>query len=120
MHAGLAKPRTPKTLENVERKMGRLQKVNARVARHYTVKVIADHAQQKAVAITWELQPSAGSMMDLPGVDRLRSNVLNGDAETLWKTYAMLNEVEAVVQSLKSELGVRPIFHHKDVRADGH
>ena len=59
-------------------------------------------------------------MMHLPGADSLRSNVLNWDAETMWQTYALLNDVEAVFRSLKSELGVRPIVHHKEVRADGH
>ncbi len=120
LHAGLTKPRTRKTLAYVERRIGRLQKANALVAQHYMVKVVADQARQKAVAIEWKLQPSAGSMMDLPGVYGLRSNLLDWDAKAMWKTYALLNDVEAVFRSLKSELGVRPIFHHKEVRADGH
>jgi hypothetical protein len=32
----------------------------------------------------------------------------------------MLTDLEAVFRSLKSELGLRPIFHHKEDRADGH
>jgi transposase len=32
----------------------------------------------------------------------------------------MLTDLEAVFRSFKSELGLRPIFHHKEVRADGH
>ena len=28
--------------------------------------------------------------------------------------------MEAVFRSLKSELGLRPIFHHKPIRAEGH
>ena len=59
-------------------------------------------------------------MMSHPGVSCLRSNILDLDAETLWRTYATLTDVEAVFRSLKSELGLRPIFHHKQRRADGH
>ena len=32
----------------------------------------------------------------------------------------MLTDLESVFGSLKSELGLRPIYHHKEVRADGH
>ena len=32
----------------------------------------------------------------------------------------MLTDLEAVFRSLKSELGLRPIFHSKEVRAEGH
>ena len=38
----------------------------------------------------------------------------------LWQTYATLTDAEAVFRSLKSELGLRPIFHHKQGRADAH
>ena len=37
-----------------------------------------------------------------------------------WQTYATLTDAEAVFRSLKSELGLRPIFHHKQGRADAH
>ena len=42
------------------------------------------------------------------------------DEETLWKTYTTLTDLEAVFRSLKSELGLRPIFHQKQSRVDGH
>jgi transposase len=32
----------------------------------------------------------------------------------------MLTDLEAVFRSLKSELGLRPIFHHKEERTEGH
>ena len=38
----------------------------------------------------------------------------------MWKTYATLTDAEAVARSLKSEFGLRPIFHHKQGRADAH
>ncbi len=50
----------------------------------------------------------------------LRSNRTDWDEDTLWRTYFMLTEVEAVFRALKSELGLRPIYHHTPVRAEGH
>jgi transposase len=32
----------------------------------------------------------------------------------------MLTDLEAVFRSLKSELGLRPVYHHKTKRVDGH
>ena len=59
-------------------------------------------------------------MLTDPGVYCLRSNELTWDAPTLWRTYMTLTDLEAVFRSLKSELGLRPVFHHKADRTDGH
>ena len=64
--------------------------------------------------------PVDGSMMTHPGVYCLRSNQTDWDEETLWRTFVTLTDIEAVFRSLKSELGLRPIFHHKPLRAEGH
>jgi len=37
-----------------------------------------------------------------------------------WKTYTTLTDLESVFKSLKSELGLRPIFHQTQSRVDGH
>ncbi len=55
-----------------------------------------------------------------PGVYCLRSNELTWDEEKLWRTYTMLTDLESVFRSLKSELGLRPVFHSKEDRSDGH
>jgi hypothetical protein len=36
------------------------------------------------------------------------------------RTYTMLTDLEAVFRSLKSELGLRPVYHHKTGRVDAH
>jgi len=48
----------------------------------------------------------------------LRSNETEWDAEKLWYTYSMLTDLEAVFRSFKSELGFRPVYHHKEDRVD--
>ncbi|WP_299158416.1 hypothetical protein [Accumulibacter sp.] len=50
----------------------------------------------------------------------MRTNQLDWDEERLWRTYTLLTDLESVFRSLKSELGLRPVFHHKEERADGH
>ncbi len=38
----------------------------------------------------------------------------------MWRTYTMLTDLEAVFRSLKPGLGLRPIYHHREDRAEGH
>jgi len=120
LHEGLARPRAHKRLDQVQQRIGRLKTKHSRVASHYRVEVTADETGEKAVAVTWTRRPRDGSMVTHPGVYCLRSSETDWDEDALWRTYTTLTDVEAVFRSLKSELGLRPIYHHKPRRADGH
>jgi hypothetical protein len=50
----------------------------------------------------------------------LRSNLSGGDPAVLWSRYVQLTQIESVFRSLKSELGIRPIRHQLEHRADAH
>jgi transposase len=50
----------------------------------------------------------------------LRSNLTAGDPRVLWTRYVQLTQIESVFRSLKSELGIRPIYHQREHRADAH
>jgi hypothetical protein len=50
----------------------------------------------------------------------LRSNLTAGDPRVLWTRYVQLTQIESVFPSLKSELGIRPIHHQLEHRADAH
>jgi transposase len=117
---GLTKPRGKKDLATIQQRIGQLKKSSRGIGQHYDVAVVADKTGTKAAAITWTKTPVAGSMLTDPGVYCLRSNELTWDAPRLWRTYITLTDLEAVFRSLKSELGLRPVFHHKADRTDGH
>ncbi|MEN8259410.1 MAG: transposase [Pseudomonadota bacterium] len=62
-----------------------------------------------------------GSPQDThPSVYCLRTDHDRWDEKTLWETYTMLTDLEAVFRTLKSQLGLRPVFHHKTERVTGH
>ena len=117
---GLSKPRTQKRLDKVWQRIGRLKAQSRGVAQHYDVELDTDNTTQRATAVRFTRRPLAGSMMTHPGVYCLRSNQTDWDEATLWRTYFTLTDLEAVFRSLKSELGLRPIYHHKPIRAEGH
>jgi transposase len=50
----------------------------------------------------------------------LRSNLTAEDPEMLWTLYVQLTQIESVFRALKSELGIRPIYHQLEKRADAH
>jgi hypothetical protein len=117
---GLAKPRGQQRIAKVYERIGRLKQSSHGAAQHYQVDVTPDETGTKAVALTWKKAPVEGSMLTHPGVYCLRSNETGWDAARLWQTYTMLTDLEAVFRGLKSELGLRPVFHHKERRTEGH
>ena len=117
---GLSKPRTQKRLDKVWQRIGRLKEISRGVAQRYDVGLDTDETGQRATAVRFTRRSVAGTMMTHPGVYCLRSNETGWDEATLWRTYFTLTDLEAVFRSLKSELGLRPIYHHKPIRADGH
>jgi transposase len=50
----------------------------------------------------------------------LRSNMTAEHPEVLWARYVQLTQIESVFRSLKSDLGIRPIYHQLEHRADAH
>lgn len=113
---GLHKKGTVKRYDKVLERIGRLKQKYARAAQYYDITVAHDETQ--ATAIHWKRNKTVDET--LPGVYCLRTNQHQWDEATLWRTYTMLTDLEAVFRSLKSELGLRPVFHHKTDRVNGH
>jgi transposase len=120
LHNGLSKKGSTKKYIKVLERIGRLNEKYARAAQHYDVTVTADEAQLNALSIEWKRVEKSNSQATHPGVYCLRSNLTDWDEEALWRTYTMLTDLEGVFRSLKSELGLRPIYHHKEERVNGH
>jgi DDE family transposase len=57
---------------------------------------------------------------DLQGVYLLRTTDNGMAADDVWRTYMLLTRVEAAFRNLKTDLSIRPIFHHKENRGDAH
>jgi len=117
---GLTRPRTQKRVDKLWERIGRLKEKSRGAAQHYHIEIIPDETGERARVINWTRKPVDGSLLTHPGVYCLRSSETEWDEERLWRTYVMLTDLEAVFRSLKSELGLRPVYHHKEARADGH
>jgi transposase len=118
--AGLAKPKGHKALDVIQQRIGRIRDKSHGVAQHYDITVVPDQTGALADSIIWTKKPVDGSKLTHPGVYCLRSNELTWDAEKLWRTYITLTDLESVFRAFKSDLGLRPVFHRKDDRVEGH
>ena len=120
LNAGLNRPHTTKKIDKVWERIGRLKEKSHGVSQHYQIEIIPDDQGKNAREIIWKRTTQNGTAHTHPGIYCLRTNEINWDEEQLWRTYVMLTDLEAVFRSLKSELGLRPIYHHKEDRSDAH
>lgn len=120
LQAGLNQKGTVKNYVKVLERVGRLREKHSRVAQDYQIDVTPDEQHKNAVTLTWQrLAPSAEKDRHC-GVYCLRSNISDWSEARLWQTYLMLTEIEATFRSLKTELGLRPVYHQKEERVTGH
>lgn len=120
LNNGLQKKRCLKKYDKVMVKIGRLRQKYSKVSSRYTISVKKDEQTGNATGITWKQQPKPETTDTHPGVYCLRTSQTDWDESTLWNTYTMLTDLEAVFRSLKSELGLRPVHHQITTRVSGH
>ena len=119
MKRDCTRKRTVKRYDKILQRLGRLKQKYPRVAQYYEIEVEHDTPSAKATAITWRRTTSTAAATH-PGVYCLRTNQDQWDEATLWHTYTMLTDLEAVFRALKSKLGLRPVFHFKTARVSAH
>ena len=120
LQATLTKPRGTQDVATIMQRLGRAKQRFARAAQHYEITVATDPDGKRVTAITWVKHIKPGSAAAHPGVYCLRTTLVDQDNATLWRTYIMLTELESVFRSLKTDLGLRPVFHRIDRRVEGH
>ena len=120
LQAGLSKPRATRDVARIMERLGRAKQRYSRAAQHYQVEVTTDDSGTQVRAIAWTKRIKPGSAAMHPGVYCLRTTLVQLDNATLWRTYTMLTSLESVFRSLKTDLGLRPVFHQIDRRVEGH
>jgi transposase len=120
LHKGLSKKGCTKGYAKIIEKIGRLKEKNTRVSQEYDIDVTADDDKKKAIAITWKRLEKSSEKDELSGVYCLRTDITHWSESTLWHTYVMLTDLEATFRSMKTELGLRPVYHQKEERVTAH
>ncbi len=105
-----------KRYDKVIERIGRLKEKYKLVSRGYKVTVEKDRETDKAKSITWSRKKTEKTS----GIYCLRTNRKDLNEKQIWDIYTMLTDIEDAFRCMKSELGLRPIFHQKEARCDGH
>jgi transposase len=105
----------------LERQIGRLLQRNARAAGRYAIELSEQDSVASGLKLRWQVKPEWNEWAALSeGTYILRTNIAHWTDEELWRTYIQLSEAEAAFRIHKSDLGIRPIWHHKQERIKAH
>lgn len=115
----LSKKGGTKSYDKVVERIGRLKERHKRISSYYDIEVQPNTTGSKAESITWELKEHKLNQR-FQGAYYLRAYGLEWSSKELWNTYVMLTKVEEAFRCLKTDLGLRPIFHQIDGRVDAH
>lgn len=104
----------------VAERIGRIKERYPSIARHYNVELQLDVTAQNVVAVNWSKKPTRTERATLTGCYVIETNHLNLEAPEIWRLYTTLTQVEAAFRDLKTDLGLRPIYHHLAERTKAH
>ena len=120
--AGQAQAGKVRDRQKVERQIGRLLERNSRAASLFSVEV-TETGTGKETRLSLKVTKNEERYqwaLETGGSYILRTNWGETDPKTLWSTYIQLTEVEDSFRTEKYDLGLRPIFHHKQDRTQAH
>jgi len=107
----------------VERQIGRILGRNSRAAGLFDVKVheIERDGVKGFLKVTWTKREAWREWAQVSeGCYLLRTNLTGWSPEDLWQTYIQLTQAESAFCTEKSELNLRPIWHHLEERVQAH
>jgi hypothetical protein len=102
--------------EEVQQSIGRLRERYSRVARYYRMEY---DAQAKTFHYSLD-EAKRAPAEKLDGSYLLKTDREDLSADEAGRIYILLTRAEAAFRTLKSPLGQRPVFHHKEGRVEAH
>ena len=104
--------------EHAGQRIGRLRQQYSRGSRFVRTRFIEQNG-----SISLAVEVDAEKLADaelLDGLYILKTDRKDLAMEQLWHLYMMLQQVERSFRYLKSNLGIRPVYHRLERRSDGH
>jgi transposase len=102
-------------------RIGAARKEAGSVARFVTVQVPREGEAVTRSSFRFQVDKAKLNAAELQdGHYLLRSNLVEEDPAVLWERYIQLTQIEAAFKALKSEMGLRPIYHQLEHRVEAH
>lgn len=115
---GLTKKSCMKKEEKIREKIGRLREKYSLIAGHYEVKITSQDGL--VTELSWNVKDVNQLDNKFSGTYYMKTNRADLTEKEIWKLYVSLTKVESAFRFLKSNLGLRPVFHEKEERIEGH
>ncbi len=109
-----------KVAAKVMERIGRLKEKYKGFQKLYDIKLILSDDEKFARSLTWTKLNAITEKTILSGCYVIETDRQGLPAAQIWVDYMTITRVEAAFRDLKSELGFRPIYHHKKERTEAH
>ncbi len=110
----------PGAADRIERRIGRWLGRYPAADKLFEVEVRLNQQQQACGLSVACLVDRSQWVRQAHGAYLLRTNCNEQDPAKVWQWYSQLQQAEAAFRCAKSDLSLRPIFHHKTERVEAH
>ncbi len=101
-------------------RIGKIKAKYPTVGKYYEIETKVSDDNKKVTEILWSKKPARQQRSTLTGCYVIETTQANLSAIEIWKQYMQLTRVESAFQDLKSELGLRPVYHQTAHRTESH
>lgn len=105
----------------VQVRIGRIMQRYPTVARYYEIEAVTDSDRRRVLSLKVEKKKEKRKDRNiLTGCYVIETTHKDMEDIDILKSYHTLARVEAAFRSLKTDLGLRPVYHHKEARCGAH
>lgn len=106
--------------DKVAERLGRIKGRYPTVSRYYDIRTELMEDKKRVASVIWEKKPAQVKRSSLNGCYVIEASNKNMAAKEIWHHYMTLTQVERAFSDLKTELGMRPVYHHLAERTRAH
>lgn len=117
----IEKAKKPLDRAVTERQVGRMLSSNVRASGKYDLRIDdAPETPARLRLVVTEKPTYKSTRETLAGCYLLRTNIKDWSHDDLWRTYIQLTDAENAFRAQKSQLSIRPVWHHREDRTKAH
>ncbi len=107
-------------VEKVAVRVGRLEERYPAVASRFDIIAHTDDTEKKVESLTVVKKPVENERVTLNGCYVIETSHKDMTATEIWRSYMTLTQVEGAFRSIKTDLGMRPVYHQIAERTKSH
>lgn len=107
-------------VEKVGIRVGRLRECYPSIAGYYDIELNLDEDEKRVTNISFKKKETRQKRSVLTGCYVIETSDESLSAKEIWRLYTTLTNIEDAFRSLKSDLGMRPVYHQLADRTRGH